>query len=76
MTSVVLLVFILLVEMVAISSGPVTTLIITLIIIHDGLWDNVRTRVIHNLGLMVLELVEVGHAISTQACELLAFRVV
>ena len=72
MTSVVLLVLILLVEMVAISTGPVTTLII----IHDGLWDNVRTRVIHNLGLMVLELVEVGHTISTQASELLASWVV
>ena len=72
MTSVVLLVLILLVEMVAISTGPVTTLII----IHDGLWDNVRTRVIHNLGLMVLELVEVGHTIATHTSELLAARVV
>ena len=49
--------------MVTISTGPVTTLIHTLIIIHDPIWDNICTRVIHNLRLMVLELVEVGHTI-------------
>lgn len=37
MTSVVLLVLILLVEMAAISTGPVATLIISLIIIHHGI---------------------------------------
>ena len=37
MTSVVLLVLILLVEMAAISTGPVATLIIALIIIHHGI---------------------------------------
>ena len=55
MTSVVLLVLILLlVEMAAVA----------LIKIHDGVGANgIRTRrVIHNLGLMILEFVEVGHA--------------
>ena len=76
MTSVVLLVLILLVEMAAISSGPVATVVIALIILHAGIKGNVRTRVLNNLGLMVLELVEVGHTIATHASELLAARVV
>ena len=37
MTSVVLLVLILLVEMAAISSGPVATVVIALIILHAGI---------------------------------------
>ena len=77
MTSVVLLVLILLVEMATIVSlGPVATLITALIIIHHGIGDNVRTRVIHNLGLMILELVEVGHTTAPEASKLLAARVV
>ena len=77
MTSVVLLVLILLVEMAAIVSlCPVVTLTIALIIIHHiigiHIGDNVRTRVINNLGLMILELVEVCRHTSASRPVLLA----
>ena len=76
MASVVLLVLMLLEEAAIITLGTAVTLVVAIIAIHDGIGPTSRTCVvIHNLRLVILELVEVGHT-TTQASDFLAARVV
>ena len=76
MTSVVLLVLMLIEKAAIVTLGTATTLVIAIIIIHDGIGPTARTRVvIHDLRLVILELVEVGHT-TAQASNFLAARVV
>ena len=80
MTSVLTLLLLLLLMVVLVEMAAITALstVVAIVTVHDGIGPTATrtSRVIHNLGLMVLELIEVGHTTTTQASNFLAARVV